>query len=112
MTELEKIFIFAFTSGFISGLFSTVLGYFLSVKIDKQIRSIKNSIAIGLFSGIWMGIVFALITSMELSGDINISLAEINRDNILMGFLFPLFPLLNRLILYLLSSKKNNLITH
>lgn len=106
MTELEKSFIFAFTSGFISGLFQTVLVYFLSIKVDKQIRSIKNSIAVGLFSGIVMGILFAIITSLELSGDTAISLAEINRDNILMGFLFLLIPLLNRLLLYLFSSKE------
>lgn len=88
ITELDKSFIIAVTSGFISGLFQTVLGYFLSVKIDGQIRSIKYSIAIGLFFSVFMGIVFAIITSVELSWDNTISLAKINRDNILMGFFF------------------------
>ncbi|MGK7952655.1 MAG: hypothetical protein AB4368_28660 [Xenococcaceae cyanobacterium] len=106
LTELDRSVIIAVSCGFVGGLSQAILDYFLSIKLDKQIRSFKDSIAIGSFFGICMGIIMGVMTSVEFSWDINISLTEINRDNILMGFLLLLIPFLNRLFLYLSSSKK------
>lgn len=105
LTELDRSVIIAISCGFVGGLSQAVLDYFLSVKIDKQIRSFKDSIAIGSFFGICMGIILGVMTSVEFSWDINISLAEINKYNILIAFILLLNPIFNRLFLYLFYPK-------
>ena len=106
LTEIDRSVIIAISCGFVGGLSQAILDYFLSVEIDKQIRSFKDSIAIGSFFGISMGIIMGVITSVEFSWDINISLAEIDRYNILIGFVLFLNPLFNRLFSYFFSKIK------
>lgn len=52
LTELDRSVIIAVSCGFVGGLSQAFLDYFLSIKLDKQIRSFKDSIALGLFFGV------------------------------------------------------------
>ena len=108
LTELDRSVFIAISCGFIGGFSQSVLDYFLSIKIDKQIRSFKDSIPIGLFFGVCMGIILGVITSVQFSWDITTSLAEINRYNILIGFVLLLNPLFNRLFVKLFQKKESN----
>ena len=107
LTELDRSVIIAVSCGFVGGLSQAFLDHFLSTKLDGQIRSFKDSIAIGSFFGICMGIILGVVTSVEFSWDINISLAEIDQYNILIGFVLLLNPLFNRLFSYFFSKRKS-----
>ena len=108
LTELDRSVIIAIASGFTGGFSQAVLDYFLCVKIDKQIRSFKDSIPIGLFFGVCMGIILGVITSVQFSWDITTSLAEIDKYNILIGFVLLLNPIFNRLFLSLFRKQSPN----
>ena len=64
LTELDRSVFIAISSGFIGGFSQAVLDYFLSVKIDKQIKSFKLAIGGGLLLGVSIGIILGVITSV------------------------------------------------
>ena len=116
LTELNRSIVIAILSGFIGGFSQIVLEYFFRVKIDKQIRSFKQEIGIGLLTGIWAGIIFGIVTFTLAKWDTTMTTAKLNRFAIFVPLSFPLSVILNRILplhsiflsIFSIKNKTNN----
>lgn len=98
ITDLNRSIIIAVASGFIGSLSQSALEYFFQVKIDKQIKNLKQEITIGLLTSIWSGIVFGISAFTLAHWDSNMSAAKLNRWSIAVSLSFPFSVIFKRIV--------------
>ncbi|MGK7952654.1 MAG: hypothetical protein AB4368_28655 [Xenococcaceae cyanobacterium] len=112
LTDLDRSIIIAVASGFIGSLSQSALEYFFYVKIDKQIKNIKQEISISLLTSIWTGIVFGISAFTLANWDTTMSVAKLNRWSIFVPLSLPLSVIINRILplhsIFLYIFRKKN----
>lgn len=98
LTDLNKSIFIAVASGFLGSISQSALEYFFQVKIDNQIKNIKQEITIGLSTSIWSGIVFGVSAFTLANWDNNMSVAKLNRWSIALCLAFPFSVIFNRIV--------------